>query len=51
MWLVELIGEAGVRFGEPRAGKYRLARRLRRGQPLVSATIPGLRLPVATILG
>ena len=51
VWLVDIKGEAIVRYSEPHEGKYRLARRLRRGQYLTAATLPGLRLPVAAILG
>lgn len=50
-WLVDLHGEAIVRYSEPLEGKYRVVRRLRRGQHLTAATLPGLRLPVAAILG
>jgi Uma2 family endonuclease len=50
-WLVDLKTETVVRYAAPREGRYRLVRRLRRGQELVAAAIPGLRIPVAAIVG
>lgn len=51
VWLVDLQGEAIVRYADPRDGRHRLVRRLRRGHRLTPATLPGLNLPVGAILG
>ena len=50
-WLVDLPGEAIEIYTEPLKGRYRLVRRVERGETVTSQTIPGLTLDVDAILG
>lgn len=51
VWLADVKVESVERHSRPKGGRYRAVARLRRGQLLVSATIPNLALAIDDIFG